>query len=812
MTTSSSHWGRPVALTTAALLWLLACSSTCLSAEPAASGLEPGSVAKRQAILDRLLQRLPSSPKFNDFLKHSGELPPDFDLMPSQFFLPDPMSWVEQGRARHATPDNWPERRRQMAEMMERWVLGYAPPAPGNVAAEILEKTSVDGYEVWNVRLTFGPDHAARLGVKLYLPKNRTPSGIFLCDSERYHPWAKKAMEDGSFGFAVHGARDGMGDESLKYHELFGKFDWSALRRRAWSASRVVDWLVTLPFVDPGQIYVGGHSRSGKMALTTAAFDERIAGVISSSSGTAGSIPYRFCDQNYSGSSLERMSRQFPDWINPRARFFAGNEDKLPVDSHFLYALIAPRPLITSTATEDGVENTWAVEQVHQTIEPIYEIFGKASNLVVRYRPGGHAITGTDTFVAYSNFLLTARSGAKPLSAVFPYKPLHPWDYQAWAARNPINVAEFPRMTPQPALRPPGAPLTAQSQEANRREVVRNLQWLLGDEIPYRKAPVVVQALEALPAATYSHFFTRILNALDKVPPTRAAPNRGDDDDDPPAPVKRTSESKLTGVKVTAVTFGDGVTGCLYMPKKDEQRPVVIYLAAFKTANGFAPSSNLGEFAVVALVKAGYPVFSFDPLGTFYRQRERQELFNRYPNASLMAKMVNDARHAIDAATELLKTPRPVFLYGHAMGATTALLTACLDERVAGLASVSGFTPWRTDTADRRTGGLARLSHLWGWLPRLGAFIGHEDRVPVDYPEILASIAPRKVFVIAPTEDRYATLGEVSDAVAFARRAYAALGDAGGIDLMTPHEENRLVDPMHQAVIAWLGRQAPRRN
>ncbi len=801
---------RLLLLTKSVLLCILASFSICRSAEPAKADLEPGSLAKRKAILERLQQRLPPVAAFTDFLARSGELPPDFDLMPSQFFLPDPMSWVELGQVRHATLANWPERRLQLAEMMERWVLGAAPPPPDNVAAEILEKTVVDGYEVWNVRLTFGPNHAAKLGVKLYLPKNRTPSGIFLCDSERYRSWARKAMGQGNFGFAVHNARDGRGDESLQYAELFGKLDWSALRRRGWSASRVVDWLITLPFVDPKQIYIGGHSRSGKVALTAAAFDTRFAGVISSSSGTAGSIPYRFADQNYSGPSVERMTRQNPDWINLRARFFAGNEDKLPVDSHFLYALIAPRPLITSTAMEDAVENTWAVEQVHQAIEPIYKLFGQGSNLVVRYRPGGHTIFGTDTFDAYSDFLLNARSGAQPLSELFPYKPLHPWDYQAWAARNPIDVAKFPRVSPQLPFAPPGTPVTAESQEAAHREIARKIQWLIGDEIPYRKSPVVVKELSELPVAMRNHF-TKIQDAVDGVappPPRRGAPNQ-ENDDETETPVKRTMEYSVTA---TIVTFGDGVTGCLFTPKKDEHRPVIIWLAAFQTAQGYAPGRSMGEFAPVALLKAGYPVFAFDPIGTFFRQEERREFFVRHPNASLMARMICDARHAIDAATELLKTPRPVFLYGHAMGGTVAVLTAGLDERVAGLATVAGFTPWRTDTADRRTGGLARLSYLYGWLPRLGAFIGHEDRIPIDYPEILASIAPRKVLVIAPTEDRYAVLGEVHDAVTFAQRTYAALGNKSGIEWVALHEENRLVDPMHQEVIAWLARQVPPRQ
>jgi len=126
------------------------------------------------------------------------------------------------------------------------------------------------------------------------------------------------------------------------------------------------------------------------------------------------------------------------------------------------------------------------------------------------------------------------------------------------------------------------------------------------------------------------------------------------------------------------------------------------------------------------------------------------------------------------------------------------------------VAAAAAFTPLRTDTADRRDGGLARLSQLYGWFPRLGAFIGHEDRIPVDYNEILASVAPRKVLIIAPTEDRYATLGEVHDAVEFARLTYKSLGNEHGIELVTPFEEIRLVDPMHQDVIEWLDRQFPR--
>jgi hypothetical protein len=148
-------------------------------------------------------------------------------------------------------------------------------------------------------------------------------------------------------------------------------------------------------------------------------------------------------------------------------------------------------------------------------------------------------------------------------------------------------------------------------------------------------------------------------------------------------------------------------------------------------------------------------------------------------------------------------------MYGFAMGGNVAILTAAMDDRVQGMAAIGGFTPLRTDTADRRTGGISRLSHLYGWLPKLGAFVGHEDRIPLDYNEILASIAPRKVLIITPTEDRYAVLGEVRDTVESARQVYKSLGDERGIEFATPFEEIRLTQGMQELVIDWLGRQFP---
>ena len=67
--------------------------------------------------------------------------------------------------------------------------------------------------------------------------------------------------------------------------------------RRAYGASRAVDYLYTFPFVDKDKIGITGHSRNGKQSLIAAAFDERITACIPSSGGTGAEMPWRYCSR-----------------------------------------------------------------------------------------------------------------------------------------------------------------------------------------------------------------------------------------------------------------------------------------------------------------------------------------------------------------------------------------------------------------------------------------------------------------------------------------------------------------------------------
>jgi pimeloyl-ACP methyl ester carboxylesterase len=146
---------------------------------------------------------------------------------------------------------------------------------------------------------------------------------------------------------------------SLGLHALFPEYRenrpanlWGAIGAWAWGLSRVLDYLVTDPLLDPGKIGVVGHSRGGKTALWCAAQDTRFALAVSSCSGCTGAALSR----GKGGEHIKDITDRFPYWFCRNYQNYANNEASLPVDQHMLLALLAPRLAYVSSKTND----TWA--------------------------------------------------------------------------------------------------------------------------------------------------------------------------------------------------------------------------------------------------------------------------------------------------------------------------------------------------------------------------------------------------------------------------------------------------------------------
>jgi len=171
----------------------------------------------------------------------------------------------------------------------------------------------------------------------------------------------------------------------------------AALASWAWGYHRAIDALLqgrkhshqgVLGRVDPQRVAVVGHSRGGKAALLAGATDTRIALTSANNSGAGGAGCFRWLGPG--AESLADVTRAFPHWFAPALQQFAGLEQALPFDQHFLKALIAPRALLTTEALGDAWANPQGSWLTHEAAMAVYRLLGVPAQLAMAYRPGGH--------------------------------------------------------------------------------------------------------------------------------------------------------------------------------------------------------------------------------------------------------------------------------------------------------------------------------------------------------------------------------------------------------------------------------------
>ena len=164
---------------------------------------------------------------------------------------------------------------------------------------------------------------------------------------------------------------------------------WGSLRAWAWGAARALDYLETLPAVDAKRVGIEGVSRYGKAALVTMAFEPRFAVLLVGSSGEGGAKPHRrnFGEavENLTGSGeYHWMAGNFlkygaadpssarrgeaPPRSSSTVRFAdassgSKNASDIPVDSHQLIALCAPRPTFISYGIPEKGDANWLDQQ-----------------------------------------------------------------------------------------------------------------------------------------------------------------------------------------------------------------------------------------------------------------------------------------------------------------------------------------------------------------------------------------------------------------------------------------------------------------
>jgi hypothetical protein len=414
---------------------------------------------------------------WQDWLKRTGELPPDFSMLPTIPNLPNPFVFDEGKNSRPVVNfKDWEEKKSWIREQYQHWVLGYFPPKPQFFKSEILLDSLADnGIRVQEIKLVFGENQTAEMRFKLFIPPGDGKKAVFMTQST-HERWAYIAVRRGYIG-CVYAGGDAL-DDTENYQKVFSNYDFSTLARRAWGASRVLDYIFNLEIVDTEKIAITGHSRNGKQAMIAGAFDERFTAIIASTGSIGGGLPFRFTDNKFDSESIDAVSKNFPDWFHPRLMFFMGREHKLPVDQNLLAATIAPRAFMFTSGYLEATSNTVGMEEMYKSLQKVYTFLGEdpSRKLYLRARNGLHTISARDV-EAYVDFLDRVFYDKNIPELTYHYNN---FDFDNWK----VSYVKHYNDTLAPFELSKENSTNLYDEDFTKSELKRNLLWALGEEPP----------------------------------------------------------------------------------------------------------------------------------------------------------------------------------------------------------------------------------------------------------------------------------------------------------------------------------------
>ena len=343
-----------------------------------------------------------------------------------QATLPDLLT-LQNGKPVTTAKQWYRQRRPEVLRIVEENQYGRWPARKPKVSYEIDEDLGLGGTAVRKqVTLRFGNDaDSPRADVLIYLPKDAnapvplllnlsfSPNNLTVADpgvkpGRRWDAKAgsyveaeaapgrmrfglddtiRKYLKEG-YGFATvcytdfepdvnHAAKYGVRSLWFKdgQDEPAGDDEWGAISAWAWGVSNIIDYFEKDPDIDASRIALTGCSRLGKTTIWAGARDQRIAVVIPSCSGEGGAALSR---RNY-GETVAHLTEgtRYPYQFSRNYAHWADKVEQMPMDAHFVIALIAPRPLLLSTGSTDNWSDPKGEFLAATQAGKVYELLGE---------------------------------------------------------------------------------------------------------------------------------------------------------------------------------------------------------------------------------------------------------------------------------------------------------------------------------------------------------------------------------------------------------------------------------------------------
>ncbi|MEY9484439.1 hypothetical protein RKD26_000233 [Streptomyces calvus] len=260
----------------------------------------------------------------------------------SESRLPDPFRKLDGTRI--STAADWRCRRAEIRELAERHVYGQKPARPDNVTGSV-SRTGI------TVRVTHrGRSASFSAGLELPAGTGPFPAVVVLggmgADTATIKNSGAAVISLDPYALGKEGTP--RGTKQGAFYSLYGSSSSTGLLMAwSWGVSRVID---VIEQSDGGVLRadatgVTGCSRFGKGAFVAGAFDQRIALTMPIESGSGGTGIFRGIPGESGAQPLGSAYSEQP-WLGDAFGSFTGNPAALPVDTHEIVGMVAPRGLL----------------------------------------------------------------------------------------------------------------------------------------------------------------------------------------------------------------------------------------------------------------------------------------------------------------------------------------------------------------------------------------------------------------------------------------------------------------------------------
>ena len=369
----------------------------------------------------------------------------EYDLLGK---LPDP--FICDDGSRMDDPAKWEERRKEIYRTAIELHYGEMPPEPEFL--EIEPGCVTDYIYTHNYRIITGTkENPVVFTMYVHRPRNLTELPPVVIDGdgcfEHYYEgdyvnsFTSRGVMLVSFNRTelmpdVNYNTRKVGQLSKAYPD----YNFGAIGAWAWGYSRCVDALEKLGIADMSCIAFTGHSRGGKTAMLAGALDKRAA-IVNPNETCAGACScYRLHikaigenGEEKPSETLKNLLSEFDFWMGEGMAEYADCEEKLPFDTHFLKAMVAPRKLFVSEAASDIWANPVGSWQTTMAAGEVFKFLGVPENLYWYFRSGYHGHKPEDVEMLVN--IIKHHQGKEELNDKFyrlPFKqPEYIFDWRA---------------------------------------------------------------------------------------------------------------------------------------------------------------------------------------------------------------------------------------------------------------------------------------------------------------------------------------------------------------------------------------------